>query len=136
MPLDPLPWHGSCCNEAPLSKTVQPVQSLRTLTKILHPLNLKSLLQYFRCLCSRLHKATGDAGYLREAEAFYERSRTTEKFTNPNPDRFSYENVIPALHLLLYKVRAAELGWTTARSAISAWQSLGVTSGLTQASEA
>lgn len=57
------------------------------------------------CVDCRLHEATGDAGYLREAEAFYERSRTTEKFTNPNPDRFSYENVIPALHLLLYKVR-------------------------------
>lgn len=56
-------------------------------------------------LLSRLHKATGDAGYLKEAEAFYDRSRTTEKFMNPNPDRFSYENVIPALHLLLYKVR-------------------------------
>lgn len=52
----------------------------------------------------RLHQATGDAGYLAEAEAFYDRSRSTEKFMNPNPDRFSYENVLPALHLLLYKV--------------------------------
>jgi hypothetical protein len=51
-----------------------------------------------------LHKATGDAGYLKDAEAFYDRSRTTEKFTNPNPDRLSYENVIPALHLMLYQV--------------------------------
>lgn len=50
-----------------------------------------------------LYEATGDAGYLREAESHYERSRTTERFTNPNPDRFSYENVLPALHLMLYK---------------------------------
>jgi hypothetical protein len=54
-----------------------------------------------------LYKATGDAGYLKDAEAFYERSRTTEKFTNPNPDRLSYENVVPALHLMLYQVRSS-----------------------------
>lgn len=54
---------------------------------------------------SRLYEASGDAGYLKDAEAFYDRSRSSERFTNPNPDRFSYENVIPALHLLLYKVR-------------------------------
>lgn len=51
-----------------------------------------------------MHRATGDAGYLKDAEAFYDRSKTTEKFTNPNPDRLSYENVIPALHLMLYQV--------------------------------
>lgn len=66
-----------------------------------HPLVLST------CSHTRLYEATGDEGYLRDAESFYERSRTTEKFVNPNPDRFSYENVIPALHLLLYKVGAA-----------------------------
>lgn len=58
----------------------------------------------FAALPHRLHRATGDAGYLKDAEAFYDRSKTTEKFTNPNPDRLSYENVIPALHLMLYQV--------------------------------
>jgi hypothetical protein len=58
-----------------------------------------------------LHEATGDGGYLTEAEAFYDRSRSTERFTNPNPDRFSYENVLPALHLLLYKVSVCHSHW-------------------------
>ena len=54
---------------------------------------------------NRLYEATGDGGYLTDAEAFYDTSRSSERFMNPNPDHFSYENVIPALHLLLYKVR-------------------------------
>lgn len=61
---------------------------------------------------NRLYEASGDGGYLKDAETFYDRSRSSERFTNPNPDRFSYENVIPALHLLLYKVRTRTLTHT------------------------
>jgi hypothetical protein len=52
----------------------------------------------------RLYEATGDAQYLRDAEAFYARSAASERHVSPNPDAFDYENVMPALHLMLYKV--------------------------------
>jgi len=104
----PKPWgllcliHTPCCSahcsRPNLDFTHPSFFSTLTPPSFPHPL-------FHLTIAARLYEATGDAGYLREAESHYERSRTTERFTNPNPDRFSYENVLPALHLMLYKVR-------------------------------
>lgn len=81
---------------------------------------LCSLTDCCWCCFIRLHEATGDMTYLRDAEAFYDKSRSTEKFSNPNPDLLSYENVIPALHLMLFKV-GQERGWSRKPQAFC-WQ--------------
>jgi len=50
-----------------------------------------------------IYAATLDENYLNDAMTFYEQSVQTEPHINPNPYMFSYENVIPALDVLLAK---------------------------------
>jgi endoglucanase len=50
-----------------------------------------------------LHAATGEAAYLEQAVAWYGRSTATEGHVSANPYRFDYENVAPALDLLLFR---------------------------------
>jgi hypothetical protein len=47
--------------------------------------------------------ATGDENYLNDAIVFYDQTVSAEGHVNPNPYMFNYENVVPALDLLLYK---------------------------------
>lgn len=50
-----------------------------------------------------IYAATLDENYLNDAITFYEQSVQTEPHINPNPYMFSYENVVPALDVLLAK---------------------------------
>lgn len=50
-----------------------------------------------------IYIATGDENYLNDATVWYEQTISSEGHVNPNPYLFNYENVVPALDLLLYK---------------------------------
>lgn len=50
-----------------------------------------------------IYIATGDENYLNDAMVWYEQHLSSEGHVNPNPYMFNYENVVPALDLLLYQ---------------------------------
>ncbi|KIZ03555.1 hypothetical protein MNEG_4408 [Monoraphidium neglectum] len=50
-----------------------------------------------------IYWATGDENYLNDALVLYDQTTSSEGHINPNPFMFNYENVVPALDLLLAK---------------------------------
>eukprot|EP00878_Enallax_costatus_P000276 GHUV01000347.1.p1 GENE.GHUV01000347.1~~GHUV01000347.1.p1 ORF type:complete len:1266 (+),score=343.56 GHUV01000347.1:286-4083(+) len=68
-----------------------------------------------------IYIATGDENYLNDAITFYDQTVSSEGHVNPNPYMFNYENVVPALDLLLYKATGDPFYKTNVQVFVKEW---------------
>eukprot|EP00879_Flechtneria_rotunda_P009977 GHRR01010433.1.p1 GENE.GHRR01010433.1~~GHRR01010433.1.p1 ORF type:complete len:1225 (+),score=296.26 GHRR01010433.1:1011-4685(+) len=76
-----------------------------------------------------LYKATGDEHYLNEAVAYYQKTISSEGHVSANPFLFNYENVVPALNLLLYQATKDPVYKTSVQQFVQQWMSTTGSSG-------
>jgi hypothetical protein len=67
-----------------------------------------------------IYKATGQEDYLAQAEALYQQA-VDEQHVNPNPWMLNYENVLPALDMLLYQETGDAMYRTGVKDFVTAW---------------
>lgn len=76
-----------------------------------------------------IYIATLDENYLNDAITFYDYSVQNEGHVNPNPFLFNYENVVPALDLLLAKLTGEKLYKDNVNAFVKAWMNTKSTTG-------
>ncbi len=68
-----------------------------------------------------LYVATKDPTYLNDAVSFYTQSVSTEGHVSPNPYMWNYENVIPAVDLMLAKYAGSKTNKARVQDFVNVW---------------
>lgn len=71
----------------------------------------------------------GQERYLNDAVAFYSKSVASESHVSPNPYQFNYENVVPALDLLLAQATGEASYKANVAAFVAKWMDTGSKSG-------